>query len=77
MRDMQEMGMNIENCELWLSRAALAIAAVLFTFFVIRVRRLVDRRLYYGLMIRDVAAPFPPCRVELLHQSCTPLSQLL
>lgn len=38
MRDMQEMGMNIENCELWLSRAALAIAAVMFTLVVIRVR---------------------------------------
>lgn len=38
MRDMQDMGMNIENCELWLSRAALAIAAVMFTLVVIRVR---------------------------------------
>ena len=46
MRDMQEMGMNIENCELWLSRAALAIAAVMFTVVVIRVRLFVnhDRR---------------------------------
>jgi len=44
MRDMQEMGMNIENCELWLSRAALAIAAVMLTLVVIRVRVPSQRR---------------------------------
>ena len=37
MRDMQEMGLNLENCERWLERAALAILAVLLVIMVIRV----------------------------------------
>ncbi|KAF8622127.1 hypothetical protein AX15_007259 [Amanita polypyramis BW_CC] len=52
MRDMQEMGMNIENCELWLSRAALAIVAVLFTLFVIRLHFLLAVSNYYTTLAR-------------------------
>jgi hypothetical protein len=37
MRYMQEMGLNLENCELWLERAVFAVVAVLFVIMIIRV----------------------------------------
>jgi len=66
---MQEMGMNIENCELWLSRAALAIAAAMLTLIVIRVRphqsEMID-----SFLIRSYTAPFFACCFNLLHGAC-------
>ncbi|KAK2465963.1 hypothetical protein APHAL10511_001604 [Amanita phalloides] len=53
MRDMQEMGMNIENCELWLSRAALAIAAVMFTLVAIRLHFLLAVSTFYTGLVRS------------------------
>ena|SRR6266542_4564725 len=38
MRDMLEIGLNLENCELWLERAVFAIVAVMFVVIVMRVR---------------------------------------
>jgi hypothetical protein len=38
MRDMLEMGLNLENCERWLERAVLAFVAVMVVIIVIRVR---------------------------------------
>lgn len=38
MRDMAEMGLNLENCELWFERAVLVAVAVMFITIIIRVR---------------------------------------
>ena len=37
MRDMMEMGLNLENCERWLERVVFAVLAALFVIMVIRV----------------------------------------
>jgi len=37
MRNMLEMGLNLENCERWLERAVFAVLAVLFVIMVVRV----------------------------------------
>lgn len=37
MRDMLEIGLNLENCELWLERAVFAGLAFMFVIMVIRV----------------------------------------
>lgn len=37
MREMLEIGLNLENCELWLERAVFAIVAVMFIVIVVRV----------------------------------------
>ncbi|KAF8638620.1 hypothetical protein AX17_002161 [Amanita inopinata Kibby_2008] len=52
MRDMLEMGMNVENCELWLERAVLALAALLFTVIVIRLHFLLAVASYYTQLSR-------------------------
>jgi len=49
-RDIQEMGMTVENCELWLSRASLALAALLFTLIVIRFHFLLAISNYYATL---------------------------
>lgn len=38
MRNMLELGLNLENCELWLERAVVAILFVMFVIMVVRVR---------------------------------------
>ena len=40
MRDMFDMGLNVENCEQWLERAVLGFLAVLFIIMAVRVRPL-------------------------------------
>ena len=37
MRDMLELGLNLENCELWLERAVFALVAVMFVVMIVRV----------------------------------------
>lgn len=37
MRDMLELGLNLENCELWLERAVFAIVAIMFVVMIVRV----------------------------------------
>lgn len=37
MREMLEIGLNLENCERWLERAVFAVLAVLFVIMVVRV----------------------------------------
>lgn len=37
MRYMEEMGVNLENCEPWLERAVFVVLAVLFVIMIIRV----------------------------------------
>ncbi|KIL70374.1 hypothetical protein M378DRAFT_67802 [Amanita muscaria Koide BX008] len=51
-RDMQEMGINVENCELWLSRAALGLAALLFTVIIVRLHFLFAISSYYSGLSR-------------------------
>ena len=46
MHDMQEMGLNLENCERWLERAVLAVLAVFFVIMIIRVSHIVLLLLY-------------------------------
>jgi hypothetical protein len=37
-REMLEMGLNLENCEIWLERAVFAIVAVMLLITLVRVR---------------------------------------
>lgn len=37
MRDMQEMGLNLENCEQWFERAVVAFVVVMLIVIVVRV----------------------------------------
>jgi len=52
MRDMLEMGLNLENCELWLERAVFAVLAVLFVVMVVRLHFLLAVSNYYSLVTR-------------------------
>ncbi|KAF6761933.1 hypothetical protein DFP72DRAFT_877499 [Ephemerocybe angulata] len=52
MRDMLEMGLSIENCELWLERAVLASLAVLFIVLAVRLHFLLALSNYYSHLIR-------------------------
>lgn len=38
MRDLVEMGLNLENCELWFERAVLMGVAIMVVLVVVRVR---------------------------------------
>lgn len=38
MREMLEMGLNLENCEIWLERAVFAIVAIMLVVTLVRVR---------------------------------------
>jgi len=49
MRDMLEIGLNLENCELWLERAVFAGLAFMFVIMVIRVSRLAPSFLFIPL----------------------------
>lgn len=40
MRDMTEMGLSIENCEIWFERAVIAVVAVILVLIVMRVSKL-------------------------------------
>ena len=51
MRDMQEMGLNLENCERWLERVVFAVLAVLFVIMIIRV----SPSCYYTMVINFFA----------------------
>jgi hypothetical protein len=48
MRYMQEMGLNLENCERWLERAVFAVLTVLFVVMIIRLHFLLAVSLYYS-----------------------------
>ena len=50
MRDMLEIGLNFENCELWLERAVFAIVAVMFVVIVVRVSDLTYLQLIFQLI---------------------------
>jgi len=48
MRYMQEMGLNLENCERWLERVVFGILAVLFVVMIIRLHFLLAVSFYYS-----------------------------
>jgi len=52
MRDMLEMGLNLENCERWLERAVFAVLAVLFVVMVVRLHFLFAISNYYSQVTR-------------------------
>jgi len=51
-RYMQEMGLNLENCERWLERAVSAVLVVLFVIMIIRLHFLLAVSLYYSHLTR-------------------------
>ncbi|KZT72482.1 hypothetical protein DAEQUDRAFT_735913 [Daedalea quercina L-15889] len=55
MRDMVEMGLNVENCELWFERAVVGIIGMLFILIVIRLHTLLALSKHYRYMWRDAA----------------------
>jgi hypothetical protein len=67
MRYMQEMGLNLENCERWIERALFAVLTVLFVIMIIRVsyHSIID----YTMVIKffELPAAFPSCSITLLH----------
>ncbi|KDR84151.1 hypothetical protein GALMADRAFT_56136 [Galerina marginata CBS 339.88] len=52
MRDMLEIGLNLENCELWIERAVFAGLAVMFVIMVIRLHFLLTVSNYYSHLAR-------------------------
>jgi len=57
MRDMLEMGLNLENCERWLERAVFAVLVVLFVVMVVRLHFLLAISNYYSHLARYQRAP--------------------
>ena len=55
MRDMLEMGLNLENCERWLERAVLVVLAVLFVIMVVRVS---PSSYYYAMVLNSLQSRF-------------------
>ena len=62
---MQEMGLSLENCELWLERVVFAVLAVLFVIMIIRVSH--DLIIIQWLIKSSDLAAFPSCCIILLH----------
>ncbi|KAF9498743.1 hypothetical protein BDN71DRAFT_1443174 [Pleurotus eryngii] len=52
MRDMAEMGLNLENCELWFERAVLVVVAVMFITIIIRLHFLIAISNFYSHLSR-------------------------
>jgi len=52
LRDMLEMGLNLENCERWLERAVLAFVAVMVVVIVVRLHFLLAVSNYYSQLTR-------------------------
>jgi len=77
MRDMVEMGLNIENCELWFTRAVLAFMAFILILSVTRLHFLMAVSNYYSHLISHRLPLHTPKstdsvrRIFLLPQSTT------
>jgi len=56
MRDMVEMGLSLENCELWFERAVVAGGGVMFILMVIRIHTLIALSNYHRHLSREVFA---------------------
>ena len=68
MRDMLEMGLNLENCERWLERAVFVVLAVFFVIMVVRVSPSSYCH-YCGNYILFNSAAFHSCSIKLLLSS--------
>jgi len=59
MRDMAEMGLSVENCELWFERAVMACLAVMIILIAIRLHFLIAVSNYYKYLIRHHRVGLP------------------
>jgi hypothetical protein len=69
LRDVVEMGLSLENCELWFERAAMGFVAISVVVLVARVSCFRDTRPGQTLLIMILAASFPSGGLELLYLS--------
>jgi len=79
MRDMLEMGLNLENCERWLERAVFAVLAVLFVVMVVRLHFLLAISNYYSHVTRrgsSASSNSTPSRIFLLAKDSANLDDL-
>ncbi|KAI0092022.1 hypothetical protein BDY19DRAFT_990770 [Irpex rosettiformis] len=53
LRDMAESGLNLENCEYWFGRAAVAVLGVMLVFAVIRLHFVIALSKYYAQLRRE------------------------
>lgn len=53
MRDLSEMGLNLENCELWFERAVLAFMMIMVVITVVRLHFLIALSNYYSYLSRN------------------------
>jgi hypothetical protein len=72
MREMLEMGLNLENCEIWLERAVFAIVAIMLVVTLVRLHFLFAVSHYYSQLIRHHSCHhhhYPPQRILLVTTS--------
>jgi len=68
MREILEMGVNLENCEIWFERAVFAIVAVLLLITLVRLHFLFAVSHYYSQLLRPHSCHYyPPQRILLVH----------
>jgi len=70
MREMLEMGLNLENCEIWLERAVFAIVAIMLVATLVRLHFLFAVSHYHSQLIRHHSFHYyPPQRILLVPTS--------
>lgn len=72
MRDMAEMGLSLENCEMWFERAVFFGVIIMVVLSVIRVSPLYSNYKFKVLTSVIVAVTLPDCLIELLHLPIQP-----
>jgi hypothetical protein len=77
MRDLVEMGLNLENCELWFERAVLATVALVVILVVIRVSPSIVPFVDRPTIIISIPAALSPRNLKLLHPPRPPPTNLL
>ncbi|KAI0773430.1 hypothetical protein BC629DRAFT_1291090 [Irpex lacteus] len=65
LRDMAESGLNLENCEYWFGRAAVAVLGVMLVFAVIRLHFVIALSKHYAQLRRDGSYGAPNKEEEL------------
>ncbi|KAI0751616.1 hypothetical protein C8Q80DRAFT_1158490 [Daedaleopsis nitida] len=56
LRDMGEMGLSLENCEMWFERAVVAVLGIMFILIVVRLHIVIALSQYYSHISRDIVA---------------------
>ncbi|KAH9938296.1 uncharacterized protein B0H18DRAFT_966484 [Fomitopsis serialis] len=74
MRDMVEMGLNVENCELWFDRAVVGMIGIMFILIVIRLHTLIALSKHYRYMWRDAPASAQHDSLHRIYLLPTPTS---